>query len=192
MRTLESHVLHFCGPTSEAWAEDGSGILVGRYDGKPIPELTTFLTAGLSAQRLTQPSGREISQELLCTTLSRYKHLPFQRLLLASAKLVLKEKRALQRGQLLGPLGPLFKEAPRLQGFYCGYPSYFEDEFIILDRSPPIVFVELYPITVAEMEYVRSNGALPFEEAVESGGIDLLDMERPELPEAVLGRFNRF
>lgn len=181
MQSVADHVRQFCGDPAQSWADDESGLLVGAYKNVPEQGLTTFLTAGLGSHILLQDDSQTlISQELLCTVDSAFQKLPFERLLLATAKMVVQAHKPLLRGQILGPFGRLFAEMPEIkcEAFYCGCPSFFDDEFIVFGAETNLIFVELYPITAAELELIVASGPQAFEGAIESGMINILDLGR--------------
>lgn len=87
----------------------------------------------------------------------------------------------LQRGQIIGPAGPLFGGSD-LTALYVAAPSYLPDEFQIFHADGHVEIVWLVPITDAEAAYVHTHGWPAFEEILEEHGPDLADVNRQSVP----------
>jgi hypothetical protein len=100
-------------------------------------------------------------------------------LLAVVAKDLLEKHRALRRGDVLGPAGPI-KPGASAQGFYCTGPSFCDDAFAVFEKSDPAtVFVWLVPVAHTEIHYIWSHGWSAFEDLLVEKDPDLWDLERP-------------
>jgi hypothetical protein len=178
---LIEHYERHLGELDGAWSETAAGeqlpAKVLRFRDAPMKGLTTFGTLGLSEAELSLPNGRAVRQELLMSC-----HEPQQEnvagVLPAVASDLLADRRAVARGAVLGPAGPLFDETP-LTALYCSVPVFFDDDFKVSNATePPTVFVLLVPIADDEAQFVASNGWAPFERHLESTDPDLFDLSR--------------
>lgn len=178
--SIARHVQKFCGRPDKGWSDPGSGILVGRYPAVPDDDLTTFLSAGLGSHVLTQPaSGVRIRQEILLSVKNHYKYLPIQNVIFVVASLLLEKHLPIPRGQAIWPLPVFFPEiGGTCSGLYCGHPGFFPDDFLQIDLEIPLIFVEAYPLTEREFRFIKTHGSDKFEEAVENGEFDLLNLAR--------------
>ncbi len=182
--TLREHVERFCGGEPQcSFRDEDTALIVAKWVDAPAPGLDAWLTVGLSRYRLRQPcSGTLVRQELLCCCSAEWSHLRWEEVLLSIAGRVVASEKALMRGQLLGPAGPLFPEEPDLTvtALLCTPPAFFADDFA--EYGPPddvTLFVELIPVTNVECERVSSEGWSWFFSAADQGQIDILDLTRP-------------
>jgi hypothetical protein len=178
--TLKQHFTRYCGDPVESFAFDGSNTLVQRFENVPSDGLSYLATIGLSATILRQVEGNDIRHELGMTIASE-KVGSAPKVLVATATVIADERRALRYGQVIGPFEGMFPEIPRSRCtyLYCSVPSLMPEEFsVIKNTTPPIIIAELYPITEAERVAIDTGGVEAFESLVESGQVDLLDLER--------------
>jgi hypothetical protein len=89
--------------------------------------------------------------------------------------------RAIARGEVEGPAGPLF-DGSRLEALYASLPAYFPDAFAVCEQSePPTHFLWMIPITRTEAAFVKSHGWSRFEDLLVKFDPDLLDLNRGEI-----------
>ena len=177
---LTNHVRRHCGEPNDAWEFQKYNVYVGRYDDVPVEGISSFVTAGLSSHVLFQPrSGKKIRQELVASSIEKFRTAALPNLLFATAEMVIETHKPLLRGQVIWPLASLFPEyGGSCIGIYCGPPGYFSDEFIVFDSNPDVVFVELYPVTEDECRFVEKHGYEKFEDSMEEGRVQILDFSR--------------
>lgn len=180
--TITEHAERYLGSIADGFSVrmPARSLVIARFQGQPHQFASTFVTLGLSEQVLKQQSGRIARQELiLCVPSSCDKESMFK-LLGALAFDVSNSGVALARGQVLGPVSPLF-EGASVSAFFCMAPMLFPDEFTVFrELQPPAIFVWLVPITEKEAEIARRLGADAFEERLEDWQQkeNLLDLSR--------------
>jgi hypothetical protein len=177
--SLLDHVERWLGPVAQGHIFDELQVHVVRFDGCPFKDAVTFSTLGLSRHLLPQPSGTEIRQELLFGCYSRYLPVQPETVPAAVAKIVLESHKALLRGQVIGPAGPIMAGAS-VSGFYCSAPSVYPDEPAGFE-GPETVFVWLIPVTHDEIHYVWEHGWSAFEDLLVEKDPDVWDLERPSI-----------
>jgi hypothetical protein len=180
---LRRHIDEYCGSSPSALlVEEGLGIRVATFEDTPTPGLVTSITIGLSGHVFDQRSGKKLRQELMTCVDRRYQDLPWGEVLLSAGKIALSRHTAFMLGEVIGPAGPLFPEAPwcKATALLCSLPAFFDPEFAEIDLGDsPMVFVELIPITSAEAEWVQHHGWSAFFDRVNRGEIDILNLSRP-------------
>jgi Suppressor of fused protein (SUFU) len=154
-------------------------IKIAHFAGQPVVEADTWATLGLSRIELEQPSCR-IRQELVFTCYREFKDWRPADILHVVASDVGLNAKALLRGDVLGPAGPLFDQASALEALYCAAPAaYFPDDFAEFGGTrPTTAFVWLVPLTVNEARFVREHGWSRFEDLLKDVDPDLLDLLR--------------
>ena len=179
---LREHVDRYCGQSpSGVVAEDSVGLKVATFRDTPDKGLMTALTVGLSGHELSQTGARKLRQELLVCVDQDYAGLPWAEILFAVGKKVIENHKALLRGEVLGPAGPLFPEATwcNATALICSGPAFFDREFAELTiDNEIIVFVELIPITTLEARAIVQEGWRAFFDQVNDGTINILDLRR--------------
>jgi len=119
--------------------------------------------------------------ELLGASYRRFESLQPEANLLAVAHDLLDSHRALLRGEVVGPAGPIVPGSV-LEAYYCAIPVYFSDSLATFRRTVPgTVIVWLVPISHAEAHYVWQHGWSQFEDLLVAHDPDLLDVMRPSL-----------
>jgi len=175
VRHLESHL----GAIVNGNIFEEPRVQVVRFEDRPFKGAVTYSTLGVSNHVLPQASGSSIRQELILSCHSRFNGWRPGRLLAVVAQDVLREHKALERGQVLGPAGPI-REGSTAHGFYCAPPTCLPDSFAEFgDSRPATVFVWLVPITHAEFHFVWERGWSAFEDLLVTMDPDLWDLTRP-------------
>jgi len=178
---LISHIESHLGAIDGAWSEtaDADPLVtkILRFRGVPDTELSTVTTLGLSDRELAMPSGRTVRQELMMCAMHRdEEHLPG--LVGAVAEDLVNSGRALARGEVVGPAGPLC-DGTGLTAIYAAPPVFFPVGLQVFRAStPPTIFVLLLPITDDESTFIAGQGWEAFEELLESTDVDLFDFRR--------------
>lgn len=174
IRHMETHL----GPIAAGKIYDG-GLQVVRFEAVPFHGAITYATLGLSHHVLEQQSKSSIRLELLVSCYERYLPWDIGYLAAAVAADVLKAHKPLQRGQVLGPAGPIYPGASA-HALYCSEPWAYPDEFAPFRGSDPeTMFVFLLPVTHGEVRYIWQHGWSAFEDHLERTDPDVWDLERP-------------
>lgn len=176
------HLESWLGPMADAesaFAEEAEReFKIVRFEGQPVRAALTYVTLGVSQIPLLVPDGTKVRQELLFTCYAHHAARRPQDLLHVIAGDLLRDGRALLRGQVLGPAGPLFPGS-RVEALYGGVPVYFDEGFHALETTePPTDLVWLIPISQTEADFVAANGWSRFEDTLVETDPDLLDIER--------------
>lgn len=147
----------------------------------PEPDLVSFLSIGLSREPL--PHGKAgstpIRQELLITVARQYVDHLWPEVILSVAFLMKRNRRALSRGDVLGPAGDLLEEATGLglTALLASAPSFFQQGFGEIATDPPTVIVELIPLTSLEAEEAKRDW-WAFCGRIDNQEVDILDLTR--------------
>lgn len=158
--------------------EDRRPFQVLSFDGMPFRESTTIVTAGLGAHVLDQPKGPAVRQELVGCAYRAEADERFAGLVDLVGRDMLQSHKAVLRGQVIGPGGPLVRGAT-VEALLCASPWYWPEGFERYDgMQPPVLIIWLVPITASEAAFVRERGIDAFEELVEKHEPDLLDLQR--------------
>lgn len=179
---VPGHLEKQLGPITKSWKFVGSDehgdLQVVRFEDQPVERSVTFTTLGLSDRILRADDGRELREELVFSCWLRFEHLDIPSVLNHVVDHYCNDHRALLKGQVLGPGGPLFAGS-QLEAIYCYSPVYFPDSFARVEGvEPPVQFVWLVPITDSEAHFVRDRGWDAFEDLLVSRDPDVLNLER--------------
>lgn len=178
---LETHL----GPIRAGWKMEsapGGRLFIVEFADQPVEGAVTYATLGLSEHTLRQEDGPPICQELLFS-LREGEARPEDAVLLMKTLVapVLESRRSLDRGQVLGPAGPVL-EGSTLEAFYCSFPAYFPEELAVFRGvTPAVFFVWLIPITRDEARFIEQRDWESFEELLEEQDPELLDLRRTGL-----------
>jgi hypothetical protein len=184
-RDLVGHLEGQLGPIDGGWSETASGkqllFKVLRFVDVPMPGGTTFATLRVSDVEVSLPSGKGVRQELLFCCRGAGQGKPIPGLLHVVGEDLLRAGRALARGDVIGPAGPLFPGS-NLTALYSSIPVVFPEQFHVwTGSSPATVFVWLIPITSSEAKLVHDQGWSMFEDLLEAKDPDLFDLNRMSL-----------
>lgn len=186
MAELVDHLERFLGPIQEGWNLDVDGVKmpfqIVRFDKGSGPGTISFSTLGLSRLGLPSPaSSQVIRHELLFLAPDNLRDGPIPSLLQQVAMDALNGKRALLRGDVLGPQGPLLPGSP-MEALYVGMPVYFPDEFGSCEvEGDSVVIAWLIPISKSEATYVADHGWPAFEDCLVESDPDLTDVYRSSM-----------
>lgn len=181
--TLVEHLERFLGPLQLGWAVDADGFKmpfqVVRFEKGSGPGTISLATLGLGRHLLTSPtSGREIRHELLILAMKGMESGAIPSLLHQVGSAALRGHRALLRGDVIGPHGPLVAGSS-MEALYVTAPVYFPDEFATYaDAEGPVVIAWLVPISASEADYVARHGWSAFEDRLVEQDPDLTDFAR--------------
>jgi hypothetical protein len=177
---LESHL----GPLEGGWRQTDSGdggVRVVSFADQPYAGVRTYVTLGLSRRPLPMPRHREVRQEIVFVAGDRHPAEQAASFLLTFAEHVRGQKRALLRGDVVGP-GPRLIPGVALNAVYAAIPVLHDESFATFSGSePPTVFVWAVPLHAAEAKLVRRIGWEEFEDLLESRDPDLADLDRASL-----------
>jgi hypothetical protein len=177
IRHLELHL----GPMTAGSIFNEPRIQVARFANQPFDGAITYATLGLSNHVLQQRSGSPLRMELLFSCYIRFEAWNLSGLPALVVQDVLREHNSVERGQVLGPAGPIDQRC-MMEGFYCAAPVAYPDDLkIFRGTDPPTIFVWLIPVTHDEIHYVSNHGWSAFEDLIEKFNPDLCDLERPSM-----------
>jgi hypothetical protein len=184
-KDLIGHLEGQLGSIDGGWSETVSGerllFKVLRFVDVPMAGGSTFATFGMSDVELALPSGKGVRQELLFSCHRAGHAKPIPGLLHVVGEDLLRAGRALARGDVIGPAGPLFPGSS-LTALYSSTPVVFPESLHVwVGSTPATVFVWLIPITSPEAKLVRDLGWSKFEDLLESRDPDLFDLNRTSL-----------
>ena len=142
---------------------------------QPADGVSTLATLGLSRHVLQLPRERQVRQELLIAAESDADLDVVAAALLTLSESLVREHRALLRGEVL----KLAKPIGGMAAVYATIPTAFPDALATFGGSDPqTVVVWLIPVRDSEAAFVGLRGWSAFEDALESSDVDLFDFER--------------
>lgn len=181
MSDLPAHLEQHLGPITGGWSNstegDPLGVTLARFAGAPVAGASTYCTLGMSSVPL-ELDDRRVRHELLAACWDRCFVSGLGGLLAGLSLQVTDRGVALRRGEVLRFGGPLF-EGTQASALYAAEPAYFPPGLGVWRGSdPPTVIVWLVPIYDAEAEFVAEHGWDAFENLLQEGDPDLLDLQR--------------
>jgi hypothetical protein len=179
--SLLEHIETALGPIEEGWelTESPSRIRVASFRQQPFEGAITYVTIGLSENVLPMTAGRDVRQELVFSAHESFSRGAISSFLLTFADYILSKRRALLRGDVVGPGEPIIPGVS-LDAVYSALPVIFQEGFATYDATaPPTVFVWLIPLHEREADFVKKNGWNRFEDMLAEKDPDLLDLNRP-------------
>jgi Suppressor of fused protein (SUFU) len=184
---LPDHLERFLGIIRGGWTKDADGrkmpFSVVEFANGPRPNTATFSTLGLSKMPLhAETALTHVYQELVIVVPDWLRVGPVPGILQQIGQEAIRSGRAVLRGDVIGPRGPLFSADSKMEALYATNPVCFPDEFASYragDRD--VVLVWLMPISRNEAEYVRAHGWSRFEEELVKADLDLTDLLRRTL-----------
>jgi hypothetical protein len=155
---------------------------VVRFAGGSDADSVGYATLGLSRYPLSSPtSGRAIQHELFMLAPESLSPDLVVSLLLQVGSAALRARRALLRGDVVGPAGPLVPGSA-LTALYVTMPVYFPDDFATFSGDDgDVVVAWLVPISTQEADFVSRQGWDAFEDRLLEHDPDLVDFERSGL-----------
>ena len=182
LRHLERHLGTMEGGISGA--ATGLPISIGLFEQLPLRGSVAYATLGLSHHHFVGAGrdGQDLRMELLAMLNAGPRARLFPALVVDVASEMLKSHRALVRGDVIGPRGPLWEDS-RLEALYVTAPVYFDDSFaaVALGNGTDCVIAWLVPISVREAAFVGTHGWRRFEQLLAAENPDLLDPDREEM-----------
>ncbi|RZU16410.1 suppressor of fused protein SUFU [Kribbella rubisoli] len=183
MTSMIKHFERQLGPIQDGWSGDPDSnempFQIVRFAQGSGDRTVAFATLGLGRYPLiSAATGRTIRHELLLLVSEELVNEPFPSLLQEIGEEAIRDDRALLRGDLLGPRGPLISES-HLEALYVTMPVYFPDDFATCDSPDgPIVIAWLVPVSLAEARYIDSAGWEAFEDRLIEQDPNLMDFSR--------------
>jgi Suppressor of fused protein (SUFU) len=185
---LVGHLEARLGLVTGGWSKDPDGqpweFRVAAFVNGVIPGVESFATIGLSRHDLVSPtSGRRLRLEFVVGERGGPGADYLPGLVGQVAGELLASGRALLRGDVMGPRGPL-APGSRMEAWYAAAPVYYDDGFagVDLDDGHRAAIVWMVPISRREARFVSANGWREFENELITHDPDLLDLHRDELP----------
>ncbi|HWD05701.1 MAG TPA: suppressor of fused domain protein [Amycolatopsis sp.] len=185
---LIEHLEARLGLITGGWSTDPDGrpreFRVAAFAKGVIPGVESFSTIGLSRHDLVSPkSGRKLRLELVAGERGGPGGEYLPGLVGQVADELLASGRALLRGDVIGPRGPLVPGS-MMEAWYAAAPVYYDDGFagVDLDDGHRAAIVWIVPISRSEAQFVSANGWREFENELIKYDPDLLDLHRDELP----------
>ena len=178
--SLINHIERYLGPIDEGWqlTESSSKIRTAAFPQQPTESAITYATLGLSDEILPMSSERDVRQELVFSADESFPRAAISSFLLTFADYILSGRRALLRGDVVGPSEPIIPGIS-LNAVYASIPVIFGNGFATYNgTTPPTVLVWLIPLHGVEGEFVKRNGWNAFEDLLEAKDPDLLDLNR--------------
>ncbi|MDG4771996.1 suppressor of fused domain protein [Solwaraspora sp. WMMD792] len=185
---IVDHLETRLGPLRSGWTRDPSGVelpfQVAEFGGGgQLVGSTSYATIGVSRHSLPSPAGQQgISLELVMTTHSALAPSRFPQALQLVAGELLARHVPILRGQTFA-LPWSVAEGSKMAVLYAAAPGYFDEGFdsVELEDGCGVAIVWMVPISVAEAEFVSSEGWDAFERLLVSADPDLLDPGRPSI-----------
>ncbi|MFG2900366.1 suppressor of fused domain protein [Streptomyces zaomyceticus] len=160
---------------------------VGWFAGGVLAGVHSFATIGLHRTPLASRTGRHLHLELLgCNRpVPGDEAGPFPGVLEYVSGLLISRGRAVLRGDVLRLPMPL-TPGGSMTALYAALPVCFDEEFasVVLENGSDVAVVWLVPIGDREAEFVEREGWEAFENELVRHDPDLLDLDRPEMPQA--------
>ena len=181
--TLINHIEKHLGKIDKGWKlkHKQSPIQVVRFIDQPFEGMTTYMSLGLSKHPLNLKQGKDIHQELIFSAHEKYPSEQIASFLVTFAEYLLSRKKALLRGDVVGPSTPLIPGVP-VNSVYSSIPVFFDDSFYVYKgHQLPTVFVWLIPLLEDECKFIKQDGWNSFEDMLESKNPDLLDLDRSSI-----------
>jgi hypothetical protein len=180
---IRAALIPYFGPAETIQIPSPPLTTVDRFVGRE--GVTVFVTGGLSAIALKQETKSEpISQELLFACLGDHRR-DVLALLAIIAEQVARRGTALERGEVLGPAGPVV-QGSSLTAFVATLPVFVPDEAVFFPGDPATVVVWLLPLSTSEAQLARKLGPDRFEQLLTrmAATADLYDLGRSEIVNA--------
>lgn len=193
---LVAHLEARLGRIAYGWSRtpdgDKADFAVCRFEGGVFQGVLSFATIGLSSFALTaHGSGRPIHQELLICVRQEYGERNIPALLHEIGAELVREHRAILRGEVVGPRGIALPET-QMEAVFGAIPVYFDDAFgaVTLETGDRVAISWLVPVTAHEARWVTRHGWRAFEGLLVAQDPDLFDPRRSgvRLPDGQNGR----
>jgi hypothetical protein len=187
---LSEHIEKYLGVIDWGWSfkDEVGGVQVVKVLNCPVPSVTAYSTLGMSWTELPMINGRLVRQELIFAAYETYTPSQIASFLLTLSSYVLSMRRALLRGNVVGPHQPLIPGVG-VTSVYCTMPMMFDAKLSTFSASDPAtVFVWLVPITRAESEFIRLKGWNKFEDILEKEQPDVWNLDRASVNVAGLNQ----
>jgi len=176
---LVEHVEKYLGKIESGYklSDRQFDVSVSKFRDQPFEGIITYSTIGLSKYELFN-NGKKYELELLLSVNESFNDQDISSFLLSFSEHLLKHRKALLRGEIVGPHDKLISET-EMNGIYCSIPVFFEDDFVTFESK---VFVWLIPLYENELRFIEENGWDKFETVLEDNpDIDFWDLKRDEI-----------
>jgi hypothetical protein len=182
--TARDHIESQLGAPTEVFVVDGpgAGFRILELGGVPHADAVTYVTEGISAKPLRQPSGPSVRQEFVLAVRRSQASDEARRPLGTVGDHVFSSGQAVVRGEVIDGQAPLVPGS-RLSAVCCLAPAILpKDSWLYEDTDPPTMYVWLVPLSPAEAAFARDLGPDEFEGVLVDAQdmVDLLDVQRSE------------
>lgn len=180
---LIQHLEHYLGEISYGWKDSGSNSspTVAAFYNHPFDDINTYVTVGMSDLVLQMGNHRTIRQELVFFAYRNFEGKKVASFLSTFAESIISSNRALLRGDVVGPSGPIILGS-LLNSVFSAIPMILPDSFSVFEDSvPKTVFSWVIPIHEEEANYIRANGWSNFEVLLERKNPELWDLHRTSI-----------
>jgi hypothetical protein len=180
--SIINHLEEYLGKITKGWKDESiSHLTAARFKDEPFEGATTFSTLGLSDLIHTLENGKTFRQELLFSTYSYFSQEQVASFLLTFAEFLLSNKKALLRGDIIGPSTPIII-GTEMNSIYVTNPIVFDEKLAVYGGLiPPTIVIWLVPVYEVEANYIRNNGWSKFESILEQCQPDFWDLKRQAL-----------
>ena len=184
---LPDHLERFLGTIRGGWTTDADGrkmpFNVAEFPNGPRSDTVTFSTLGLSKVPLhAQTERTHVYEELLIIVPETLRVGPVPGVLQQIGREAMAKQRAVLRGDVIGPRGPLFSAGSPMEAFYAANPICFPEDFASYrEADRDVVLVWLIAISRNEAEFVHTHGWSRFEDELMKADLDLTDLRRRTL-----------
>jgi hypothetical protein len=180
---VDQHLEKYLGPIVMGWRQTSEpvDVRVCLFRNQPISGVLTYSTLGLSRHILAMSQEKTVRQELLISAHLRFEHNDLPSLLFYLAEFIIRDHRALFRGEVVPLDYPIVAGSP-CTDLYVSVPVVFPEGFDTYQSTqPPTVFAWLFPITAEEKSMIRSMGWSCFEDDLQRRDPDLFDLTRADM-----------
>ena len=183
---IVSHFETHLGPMMGGWERGADGkkvpFTVVRFDSTPFKGCSAFATIGLSKYPLHSSTSTNVIRQELFMIVRDSTTLGIPSLLQTIGCHLIDDCKALLRGEVVGPRGPLWNGS-KLEAVYATIPTYLPDEFAAcdLEDGSRCAIAWLIPVTRKESAFIRSHGWDAFEAILVQEDPDLLAPNRDDM-----------
>jgi hypothetical protein len=186
MDKLIEHIETYLGPISEGWSR-----LPKSDERLPFQVIHTkcsnsdnscISTLGLSKEGLSDfKENKKYFQELfVCSNSTTPRNLPA--VLISLGLELLSTKKALLRGEVIGPRKGAVISGTTFSALYVASPVYWPDNFgSLICGDTTVIFCWLVPIFPQEANFIKKNGWSKFEDQLIETDPNMCDLNRPSV-----------
>lgn len=181
MKLIE-HLEDHLGIISSGWGDQKreNGLQVVYFKDQPFEDINTYATVGLSDIELSM-DGSSTRQELIFVAYRNFSGDMIASFLITLAESMVASNKALLRGDVIGPSGPIIFGSA-LNSIFSAPPMIFPESFANIHGTGPVIILPwIIPIHEEEANFVRLYGWTKFEELLERENPELWDLRRSSI-----------